>query len=385
MKIKSLILGSAAALLAVSGARAADAVMAPEPEPVDYVKVCDAYGAGYYYIPGTETCLSIRGYVWFQVGATSRDSADQTPGYYFNPTTFGINNQSDGWNTGTRVRLDIKAKSDTELGTLTGWIRLQADWNASGGKTGSTIDGPVGIDQAWVQLGGLAMGYGESAWFYQFNNSTLNYGSFSWGGLYYGYQERQQIRYEFGGSTGFYGLISLEDNASEYDYMPDIVGRVGYGVAWGAVALTGAYDHHRDLVDHDSAFALSGSALFNLPSMPGSAVKIIGYYNSADSNYGPGSPVNGYGGLGQPQWSVLASFLYQANPNLGFIVSGQYFGKSYAAGTSDTVDNTTAWAAEVSAVWTPVKNFEVRPEVVYTKAEGLDGTVSGYLRFTRYF
>jgi hypothetical protein len=39
----------------------------------------------------------------------------------------------------------------------------------------------------------------------------------------------------------------------------------------------------------------------------------------------------------------------------------------------------------VSAVWTPVKNFEVRPEVVYTKAEHLDGTVSGFLRFTRYF
>ncbi|HEU5016865.1 MAG TPA: porin, partial [Pseudolabrys sp.] len=56
MKLKSLILGSAAALLAVSGARAADAVMAPEPEPVDYVKVCDAYGAGFFYIPGTETC-----------------------------------------------------------------------------------------------------------------------------------------------------------------------------------------------------------------------------------------------------------------------------------------------------------------------------------------
>jgi hypothetical protein len=66
-------------------------------------------------------------------------------------------------------------------------------------------------------------------------------------------------------------------------------------------------------------------------------------------------------------------------------VSGQYFSDAYAAGTDTKVSNTTAWAAEVSAVWTPVKNFEVRPEVVYTKGEGLDGTVSGYLRFTRYF
>jgi hypothetical protein len=36
-------------------------------------------------------------------------------------------------------------------------------------------------------------------------------------------------------------------------------------------------------------------------------------------------------------------------------------------------------------VWTPVKNFEVRPEIVYTKAKDLDGTVSVFLRFTRYF
>ena len=88
MKIKSLILGSAVALLAVSGARAADAVMAPEPEPVDYVKVCDAYGAGFFYIPGTQTCLSINGYVWFQVGTTSRSDPGDTPGYYFNDAFF---------------------------------------------------------------------------------------------------------------------------------------------------------------------------------------------------------------------------------------------------------------------------------------------------------
>ena len=63
MKIKSLLLGSAAALAVTSGAQAADAIMAAQPEPVDYVKVCDAFGTGYFYIPGTETCLRIHGYV----------------------------------------------------------------------------------------------------------------------------------------------------------------------------------------------------------------------------------------------------------------------------------------------------------------------------------
>ncbi len=62
MSIKTFLLGSAAAMVAVSGAQAADAVVV-EPEPVEYVRVCDAYGSGFFFIPGTETCLRSSGYV----------------------------------------------------------------------------------------------------------------------------------------------------------------------------------------------------------------------------------------------------------------------------------------------------------------------------------
>ena len=69
MNIKSLLLGSAAALVAVSGARAADAVVIAEPEPVEYVRVCDVYGTSFYYIPGTEICLKVGGYMRYDIGA----------------------------------------------------------------------------------------------------------------------------------------------------------------------------------------------------------------------------------------------------------------------------------------------------------------------------
>ncbi|MBN9134683.1 MAG: porin, partial [Phyllobacterium sp.] len=69
MNIKAILLGSAAALVAVTGARAADAIVVAQPEPVEYVRVCDAYGKGFFYIPGTETCLKIGGYVRYDVGA----------------------------------------------------------------------------------------------------------------------------------------------------------------------------------------------------------------------------------------------------------------------------------------------------------------------------
>ena len=57
--IKSLILGSAAGLLAIGGAQAAD--LPVKAKAVEYVKICSLYGAGFYYIPGTDTCIKIGG------------------------------------------------------------------------------------------------------------------------------------------------------------------------------------------------------------------------------------------------------------------------------------------------------------------------------------
>ena len=54
--VKSLILGSAAGLLAMSGAQAAD--LPVKAKAVEYVRICSLYGAGFYYIPGTDTWIS---------------------------------------------------------------------------------------------------------------------------------------------------------------------------------------------------------------------------------------------------------------------------------------------------------------------------------------
>ena len=59
--VKSLILGSAAGILAMSGAQAAD--LPVKAKAVEYVRICSLYGAGFYYIPGTDTCIKFSGYV----------------------------------------------------------------------------------------------------------------------------------------------------------------------------------------------------------------------------------------------------------------------------------------------------------------------------------
>lgn len=366
MNLKGLLLGSAT-LLATSGAYAADAIVAAEPEPVDYVRVCDAYGAGFFYIPGTETCLSISGYVWYQVGATNDNGLTDTPNF----NGFA----GDGWNKSSRVRLNFEAKSDTEWGTLTGYVRVEGDWNGA-------FDGPVYVDQAWLSLGGLRMGYTESAWA-ETVNGTSSAGSHSWNSLWYGDQQRQLIQYNFGGDKGVFGTISLEDASTgggPYDYVPDVAGVIGYEQGWGAVWAKAGYDHDiAGALVASSGFGLSLGTQINIPGFEGSSFRLLGFYADSDNAYGTGSP-----GGASAEWSVLASYYHQFTPNVGASVGGQYFNDIYQP-ASDVKSGLNAYSIEGSVVWTPVTNFEVRSEVQYDKLEGADGSLSGYLRFTRFF
>src|SRR5262245_10037856 len=58
--MNNLLLGSAAGFVAITGAQAAD--LPVKAKPVEYVKICSLYGVGFYYIPGTDMCLTIGGY-----------------------------------------------------------------------------------------------------------------------------------------------------------------------------------------------------------------------------------------------------------------------------------------------------------------------------------
>ena len=80
--VKSLLLGSAAGLAAVAGAQAAD-LPVRKAAPVEYVRVCSAYGVGFFYIPGTDTCLRVSGRARFEynvdLGPSVLAVADRLP------------------------------------------------------------------------------------------------------------------------------------------------------------------------------------------------------------------------------------------------------------------------------------------------------------------
>ncbi|MCJ2015203.1 porin, partial [Methylobacterium sp. J-076] len=65
--LKSSLLGSAAALAAMGAAHAAD-LPVKKAVPIEFVRVCSAYGAGFFYIPGTDTCLRLSGRARFEYG-----------------------------------------------------------------------------------------------------------------------------------------------------------------------------------------------------------------------------------------------------------------------------------------------------------------------------
>src|SRR5690606_603964 len=166
MNIKSLLLGSAAALVAASGAQAADAIVAPEPEAVEYVRVCDAYGAGYFYIPGTETCLRIHGYVRYDATGGDRVYA-RGAGFFDDAGRYHINDvDRDTWGKLARATLRISTASETELGTLKTFTELRYNWTGGGDGEETTLTSGnenSSLRYAYIQLGGLRVGLDESA------------------------------------------------------------------------------------------------------------------------------------------------------------------------------------------------------------------------------
>ena len=351
MKIKSLLLGSAAAMFAVSGASAADAIIAAEPEPVEYVRVCDAFGAGYFYIPGTETCLKLSGFVRMDINFDSND---------------------DSYDTNVRGRLNVQAKEDTELGVLHAYVRIQGDTgpddatvagNTANLNNGATYDGNAVIDQAYAELGGLVFGYTETTWVSSKNGGASGFGSHSDDGLNYGYSQANQIGYNFTGGNWF-AAISANDDGDTTTYMPDITGRIGGVFAGATIYLAGGYDQ--------SAENFGLKLGLNTDIGPAGNVIVQGFYADGPSRWGANASPIGLATTHTPEWSVIASYQHQFAPNFKGSVGGQYSYDYYVtplagvASLGNASSGIDSWAIEGVLVWNPVANLEVRGEIRYT-------------------
>jgi hypothetical protein len=262
--MKGLLLGTAAGLFAVASAQAAD--LPVKAKPVEYVKVCSLYGAGFFYVPGTDTCLKIGMYIRSDHGFGA--GGNQAPPGYYESTGNSLFTR-DGtsfYSYRARINLTTDWRTQTDYGVLRAYAAIIAQ-NSQGD---AATTGVAGILRAFIQFAGFTAGHAVS-YFDFFNGADYGYAPSIWGpGT--GVNGTDLIAYTWQLGNGWSASIDIEDagtgsgagrtkrvvNASasggftlaatgpaitgntEASWTPDIAANIRIDQAWGSAQLSGA-------------------------------------------------------------------------------------------------------------------------------------------------
>ena len=314
MNLKSLLLGSAAAMLAGTSSFAADAVVA-EPEAVEYVRVCDAYGAGYFYIPGTERCMQLSGEVRFE--------------YLILDSDLGTADDVDtDWRY--RARFQIRTANEPDFGTIRTRIRLES-------SSVDPVQQQVSLQALQLSIGGLEVGFFDNFW-----TTNTGYGNlFAANDGYYGYDQALYAQYTFE-VAGFGVTAGVEQTIPDggLGNNPDFSGEelnlyagANYGGSWGNVAGTIYYDNFQDEIDYKVSLELR----------PIEGLRVKGWFLGGDGIYS--SQATGdtiFGGVaidGDYAYGLSASYtINDFTPYLGY---------------SDTDSDAAPATLVAGVVWSP--------------------------------
>ncbi|MDB5554222.1 MAG: porin, partial [Rhizobium sp.] len=375
----SLLLGSAAALAVVSGAQAADAVVAAEPEPMEYVRVCDAYGTGFFYIPGTETCLKISGQLRYEKRFSR--TGDQGAAY---------DNHS-------RARIHFDARNDSEWGTVYSWVRIQGDQVNNGEDIEGNGRNSYLRFYYYFGIGGLEFGNFDSQWakFMGYGGRTDD------GGVYtsdWNYPDsRQYVSYtaDFG---NFKAFVSLDNDADEFFGSDDFV-VAGDGNGDGIVTPGETMIVTKNGEDHDGDIGTKAhKGRKYLPDISAGVSGTFGDYSAAaaiaydesDESFAVKKVIRGDIGM----FGFTAMGLYSnSSENIYFAYDGFSAIIGLSAKVTDTVtiakdiqwfDNGD-WRLVGDVNWEVATGFSVLVEGVYFNPDKGADTKAGMLRFQRNF
>ena len=270
---RTLILGSAAGLIAMSGAQAAD--LPVKAKAVEYVRICSLYGAGFFYIPGTDTCIKIGGYL--RADVTFNGGVHGAPAW--NSDLGQQNRYRDYFVARSRLALTVDTRTATEYGVVRTFGQGDFQFNNFGSSNPTTLSafpggvsnslstpggGYVAVEYLFIQFAGFTFGKSSSAYSTPWNgfpgniNSNLLGGNNTDTGV-----NNIQYTAEFG--NGVSASIGLDDptvwnrtavynlgipsaigangtgsNAYAGTHAPDIVGRIRVDQAWGLFQLSAA-------------------------------------------------------------------------------------------------------------------------------------------------
>jgi len=269
---RNLILGSAAGLLAISGAHAAD--LPVKAKAVEYVRICSLYGAGFFYIPGTDTCLKLGGYL--RVDTTFNGGAHGSPAW---SGDLGQQDRYRNYFVGrSRMALTVDTRTATEYGVVRTFGQADFQFQTQGNSTANPAnaaavptatayfqnpgEGYVAVEYAFIQFAGFTFGKSSSAYSSPWNGSPGNITSNLLGGETT-VTGVNNIQYTAQFGNGVSGSIGLDDpvvfnrtsvynlalgvgaggtgtNAYAGVHAPDIVGNIRVDQAWGLFQISAA-------------------------------------------------------------------------------------------------------------------------------------------------
>ena len=246
--MKGLLLGSAAGLVAVAGAQAAD--LPVKAKPVQYVKICSLYGVGFYYIPGTDMCIKIGGWVRAEYGY------GQNGNFAWGWANANVNNRTTN-NSDFRARgyITADARNQTEYGTVRGYIAVGLSENEHGGDVAASNN--FSANRAFIQWAGFTFGRAQSFFDFYSNPATSYWGTFPGSDTGDGGWFVMGYTAQFG--NGFSATLAAEaprktviiDGAvtatpiaitNNYGgfQVPDVVANLRVDQAWGSAQIMGA-------------------------------------------------------------------------------------------------------------------------------------------------
>lgn len=372
MKTKTFLLGSAAAI-GFSGASEAAGLPILIPNAVDYVRVCDAFGDGYWYILGTNTCIALGGDVrleveWQDPAFTQGDDDGAT--------------HDTRWKMKTSATLSIEARAQTDWGPLTSFIEFESDFSdANKSPSGAAED-------AFVSLGPFAAGRFQSG--FDFGGGYT--GAY---GLDDGFKDAtaatdtEILQLQFSWALGGFGIVlSAEDpsyrstlnsgsewygNSNQGD-IPDLVAALTG--EWGNISGRIAFLHADS--DPVTTWGVQGGLEFTDLWSDDSLLIAASYIDVGGGGGFSGCPLCSTTG---EVWSMWASYEHVWTDTLSSQVTARYDDFT-SLGVSQR------WAFALGTDWEPVKDFLVRVGYRYYE-NGVLGTGTdqhnGVIEFRRLF
>ncbi len=118
------------------------------------MKVCTLYGAGFYYMPGTDICLKIGGY------ARAETTYHSNGNFAAGPTSGNVNN----WTTNefvmrARAYITADAREQTAWGTARAYVAVGVATTDTGAAITPSI---LGFNRAFIQWAGITAGITQS-------------------------------------------------------------------------------------------------------------------------------------------------------------------------------------------------------------------------------